>query len=126
MISSLAPSLLLSSLLLPLALALLTNATGSLSGRKKRDLINLTKLDDTFNHEDNLDASIALTDSNFFPTMQSMLDSSTSGDSTKMVEFIRNEGLLDPLNSCLEKFACLAATTKSNFKQSDNLKKCVI
>lgn len=124
LLSSLAPSLLLSSLLIPLALALLTNTTSSLIGRKKRDLYNDYADDLQFSLSgDILDADITLLDSYFFPTMDAMLESYSPDDGERLVEFVRQRGLLDTQNPCLEKLACLATTTNSKFKRYDNLKK---
>lgn len=131
--SSLAPSLLLSSLLLPLALALLTNATGTLTGRKKRDVFS--RIDDGYDEdeldlsfsEDDLDSEISSLDAHFFPVMDAMLESYSPGDTERLSEFVRNKGLLtDSTNTCLEKLACFGSTTKSKFKRSDKLKKFVI
>ena len=124
LLSSLAPSLFLSSLLLPLALALLTNTTSSLIGRKKRDLSDDYDDDLQFSiNGDILDADITLLDAHFFPTMDAMLQSYSSNDTERLAEFVHHQGLLDIQNPCLEKLACLATTTNSKFKRYDNLKK---
>ncbi|XP_032793171.2 PPE family protein PPE10 [Daphnia magna] len=126
LLSSLAPSLLLSSLLIPLALALLTNTTNSLIGRKKRDLYNDYDDDLQFSLSgDILDADITLLDAHFFPTMDAMLESYSPDDGERLAEFVRHRGLLDTHNPCLEKLACLAATTNSKFKRYDNLKRAI-
>ncbi|XP_057365886.1 keratin, type II cytoskeletal 6B-like isoform X2 [Daphnia carinata] len=126
LLSSLAPSLLLSSLLIPLALALLTNTTSSLIGRKKRDLYNDYDDDLQFSLSgDILDADITLLDAHFFPTMDAMLESYSPDDGERLADFVRQWGLLDTQNPCLEKLACLAATTNSKFKRYDNLKKAI-
>jgi hypothetical protein len=118
-------------LLLPLALALLTNTTNSLIGRKKRDVSDDYDDDLQFSlNGDILDADITLLDEQFFPTMDAMLESYSPDDAerleknvTSLVEFVSHRGLLDINNPCLEKLACLATTTNSKFKRFDNLKK---
>ncbi|XP_046463682.1 keratin, type I cytoskeletal 9-like isoform X1 [Daphnia pulex] len=126
LLSSLAPSLLLSSLLLPLALALLTNTTSSLYGRKRRDLSDDYDDDLQFSlNGDILDGDITLLDTHFFPTMDAMLESYSPDDTERLAEFVRHRGLLNINNPCLEKLACLATATKSKFKRYDSLKKAI-
>lgn len=111
-------------MLLPLALALLTNTTNSLIGRKKRDVSDDYDDDLQFSlNGDILDADITLLDEQFFPTMDAMLESYSPDDAERLAEFVRHRGLLDINNPCLEKLACLATTTNSKFKRFDNLKK---
>ena len=104
----------------------MTNATGSLTGRKKRDLFDLPDEDEDsqfFLEDDTLDADITSLDAHFFPAMDTMLDSYSPDNTEKLTKFVNLQGLSDPINPCLEKLACLAATTKSKFKRSDKLKK---
>lgn len=117
-------------MLLPLALALLTNATGTLTGRKKRDVFS--RIDDGYDEddldlsftEDGLDSEITSLDAHFFPIMDEMLNSYSPNDKERLTEFIRRKGLLsDSSNTCIEKLACFGSTTKSKFKRSDKLKK---
>jgi hypothetical protein len=114
-------------LLLPLALALLTNTTNSLYGRKRRDLSDDYDDDDLqFSlNGDILDGDITLLDAHFFPTMDAMLESYSPDDTERLAEFVRHRGLLDIHNPCLEKLACLATTTNGKFKRYDSLKKYV-
>ena len=125
-LSSLAPSLLLSSLLLPLALALLTNATGVLNGRKKRDTFGDDYDDEQFslNLDELNDDDIMANDAHFFHTSDAVVHSydDAVGEPDKLAEFFKDRGLFNPLNPCLEKLACLSATS-SKFKGSDKLKK---
>ena len=128
LLSSLAPSLLLSSLLLPLALALLSNFTGTIgTGRKKRDLYGDEDYDEDVQFSlklDELDAEIKANDFHFFSTSDALIDfySLNEGEPEKLMDFVRERGLTDPLNPCLEKIACLSATN-AKFKGSDKLKK---
>lgn len=115
--------------LLPLALALLTNATGLLSGRKKRDTF---QLDDDYDEDDlqfslpleDLDTDIVAHDAQFFHVADALIDHNSTDDPEKLVDFIQERGLSDPFNPCLEKLACLTAG-KTKFKGSDKLKKYV-
>lgn len=111
-------------------MALLTNATGTLTGRKKRDVFS--RIDDGYVEDDvdlsfiddGLDSEITLSDAHFFPTMDAMLESYSPGDTERLSEFIRRRGLIsDTANTCLEKLACFGSTTKGKFKRSDKLKK---
>lgn len=114
-------------MLLPLALALLTNTTNSLIGRKRRDLSDDYDDDDLqFSlNGDILDGDITLLDAHFFPTMDAMLESYSPDDTERLAEFVRHRGLLDIHNPCLEKLSCLATTTNGKFKRYDSLKKYV-
>ena len=129
LLSSLAPSLLLSSLLLPLALAYLTNATGANTGRKRRDLLDFEK-DEGFqtpiilDDQDNLDydAKIETSDPQLVPVIDAVLDFALN-DTNVLTRFVHERVLSDSGNTCLEKMACLATTVQSNFKRFDSLKK---
>lgn len=107
----------------------MTNATGTLTGRRKRDVFS--RIDDGYDEDDldlsfideSLDSEIIELDSNFFPTMDALLESYSPSDSERLSEFVRRRGLADPVNTCLEKLSCLASTNKRNFKRSDKLKK---
>ena len=131
LLSSLAPSLLLSGLLLPLSLALLTNVSGLVTGRKKRDLLNMQDnneedFDDDVSQVplefDDLDSKIAAKDGHFLPATNALLDSYSPGDADRLLEFVREKGLLDKSNTCLQKMACLATLSKT-FKKSDKIQK---
>ena len=132
LLSSLAPSLLLSSLLLPLAIAVLSNASGLVgTGRKKRDTYGID--DDEQDDEadlqftldfDNLDTDLATGDAFFSPAVDAFIKSyeAVNKDEKRFIASIRHHGFLNSENTCLEKMACLSASDKT-FKQKDTLKK---
>jgi len=132
LLSSLAPSLLLSSLLLPLAIAVLSNASGLVgTGRKKRDTYGID--DDEQDDEadlqftldfDNLDTDLVAGDAFFSPAVDAFIKSyeAVNKDEKRFIASIRHHGFLDSENTCLEKMACLSASDKT-FKQKDTLKK---
>lgn len=114
--------------MLPLALAYLTNATGTNTGRKKRDLIDLEISDDYdasifLNPEDDLESKINESDAEFFPTLDALLESSSYNDTVQLTEFVRKQGLSDSKNTCLEKMSCFASIENGHFKRSDSLKR---
>lgn len=124
--------MLLSSLLLPLAIAVLSNASGLVgTGRKKRDTYGLEDSEEDDDTDvpftldfDDLDADLAAGDANFSTSVESFIKSyeSVNKDEKRLTDSIRRDGLLDAGNTCLEKMACLTASNKQ-FKQKDELKK---
>ena len=128
-LSSLAPSLLLSSLLLPLALAILSNATGAL-GRRKRGVDSYF---DDIEIEDQVDFDVSFLDDNTLKTIDAIIETldSSSDQSTEqqqaVVTFASKRGLFDTGNQCLDKLACLSAegskSTLVDSKEASKLRK---
>ena len=111
-LSSLAPSLLLSGLLLPLALALLSNTT-TIFGRRKREVVLDDPADDASlvsDHVlDTMDSLIRVLD-------DSPIDTQPEDHRNTIIDMAVSNGLTKPDNQCLEKLACLsAAGSKSTF-----------
>lgn len=71
---------------------------------------------------DDLDGKISAKDGHFFSTANAMLDSYSPEDADRLSEFVRERGLLDEKNSCLQKMACLT-TRKKTFKKSEKIHK---
>jgi len=108
----LAPSLLLSGLLLPLALALLSNTT-TIFGRRKREVVLDDPADDASlvsDHVlDTMDSLIRVLD-------DSPIDTQPEDHRNTIIDMAVSNGLTKPDNQCLEKLACLsAAGSKSTF-----------
>jgi len=128
-LSSLAPSLLLSSLLLPLALAILSNATGAL-GRRKRGVDSYF---DDIEIEDQIDFDVSFLDDNTLKTIDAIIETldSSSDQSTEqqqaVITFASKRGLFDTGNQCLDKLACLSAegskSTLVDSKEASKLRK---